>query len=188
VGPKIYFYSDSNRIQSAGAKICWNKGVVFLLRSNQFDNKKNDDIINVDYVSGCALLAKTELFKKIGYLNQNYFAYWEETDWCIRAHKATYKVLCVPQAKIWHKVGSSSSKTSGFYEYHMTRNMFWFMRQHATRKQYISFLLYFFIFNFWFKSAIYLLHNNNLKQFTSFCDGVRNGFKKLPENTPLHHH
>lgn len=179
VGPTVYHYDRQNRIQSAGAKIYWNKGIVNILRSNEINGGQFDKIVDVDYVAGCALLAKKELFEKIGYLNIEYFAYWEETDWCIRAHKAGYTVLCVPKAKIWHKGSSTTKKTSGFVEYHMTRNMFWFMRQHATKRQYHSFLLYFFGFRFWFSSGVHLIYHKNINAVISFYRGIKDGLKTV---------
>lgn len=179
LGPTIYHYTQRNKIQSAGAKILWNKGKDSIFKSNKLDKGGDDKITEVDYVSGCALLAKVEVFKKIGYFNKDYFAYWEETDLCIRAHKALYKIIQVPKAKIWHKGGSTSKKTNGFIQYHMTRNMFWFMKQHATRKQYISFLLYFFGFQFWLSSIIYVIYHKNVNEFLSLVKGSIDGIKGI---------
>ena len=175
VGPTVYCYSDQNRIQSAGVKLCWNKGQGNRLRSNEIDDGQFNEIVEVDYVSGCALLAKSGSFEKIGYLNPEYFAYVEEADWCIRAKKAGYGVLYVPKAKIWHKEQSTTRKTSGFVEYYYTRNRFWFMKQYATKSQFLIFLLYFFGFQFWFISAIHLIYHKNIGAFTSFCKGVIDG-------------
>lgn len=181
VGPTVYYYDNDNqnRIQSAGAKINWNKGNITLLRSGDIDNRKFHELIEVDYVAGCALLAKKELFEKIGYLNTDYFAYWDDTELCIRVKEAGYKVLCIPKAKIWHKGLSTTKKTSGFYEYHMARNMFWFMKQHATRRQYLSFLLYFFGFQFWFTSSFHILYCGNINAFIAFFRGVIDGITKV---------
>jgi len=179
VGPKVYYYDIKNKIQSAGVKLCWNKGKGNMSRWNKIDNGQFDEIVEVDYVSGCGLLAKSGVFKKIGYLNSEYFAYWEETDWCVRAHKAGYKVLYVPKAKIWHKGLSTSKKIHGFTEYHIVRNRFWFMKKHATIKQYSSFLLYFFVFQFWFTSGILLLYHKDMSIYISYLRGVMDGIKKV---------
>ena len=176
VGPTVYYYSVKDRIQSAGGRICWYRG-----QTPHFTNK--DDIKfsqtrDVDYIMGCALLARSELFKKIGYINKDYFAYWEETDWCARAKKAGYRIVHVPTAKIWHKGEATSKKISGFYEYHMTRNMFWFMKTNAAPKQYLSFLIYFFGFQFWLSSAIHILYYKNITAYRSFLKGIEDGTKK----------
>jgi GT2 family glycosyltransferase len=173
VGPTVCYYNDVNRIQSAGAKIHWNKG-----KTTHFtDISTIDKIRDVDYIMGCALLAKSDLYTEIGLLNKNYFAYWEETDWCVRAHKAGYRIVHVPKSKIWHKGGSTSKKTSGFYEYHMARNMFWFMKQNATKKQYLSFLAYFFVFQFWLSTTAHVYHKN-IQGYKSFLKGIIDGVKK----------
>ena len=174
VGPTIYYYTSPNRIQSAGVKIYWNTGNQNLLRANDLDIGPHK-IEEVDYVSGCALLAKSELFEKIGFLNTEYFAYWEETDWCISAKKAGYKVLCIPNAKIWHKGQSSTNKISGLHTYYMTRNMFWFMKKHACRRDFIVFLAYFFGFQFWYKNSILLIYHRDFNKFTFFCKGINDG-------------
>lgn len=172
-GPTVYYYNKKDRIQSAGGKICWYKG-----QAPHYTNKndlKTNEIRDVDYIMGCALLARYELFNKIGYLNKDYFAYWEETDWCVRAKKADYRIVHVPTAKIWHKGGVTTRKTSGFSEYQMTRNMFWFMKTHASTKKYLVFLIYFFGFQFWYSSAIYVLYQRNIKAYRSFLKGIVDG-------------
>lgn len=181
IGPMVYHYYPQNRIQSAGVKIHWNTGKQDLLRSNEIDNGIFSEKTQVDSVSGCALLAKCELFENVGYLKKEYFAYWEETDWCVRARKAGYKVICVTRSKIWHKGSITTDKIEGFSVYHLTRNRLWFMKQNASRIEYISFFLYFFLFYFWYNAGIYIIYHKNLTAFTSFLKGVRDGIKTFHE-------
>ncbi len=169
-GPSIYCYDEKDKLDSAGAIIKWNRGTVEFQNINEKCNP-----INVDYVEGCSLFVKKEVFEEIGFLNSNYFCYWEETEFCIRASKANYNVLCIPQAIIWHKQSKSVEKINGFKSYYMTRNMFWFMKTHAKRIQYMSFLLYFFTFRFWILSYIYLIIQRNRKGYISFCKGIIDG-------------
>lgn len=177
VGPTVYYYDNVDKIQSAGGKIDWNKGNApnFITMEHM---SEISTIRDVDYIMGCALLAKTELIEKIGYLNKHYFAYWEETDWCVRAQKAGYRIIHVPISKIWHKGGSTSQKKSGFYEYQMTRNMFWFMKRHATKVQYVLFLSYFFGYKFWLSNAVHLYHKS-FKEYTQFLRGIFDGIMKF---------
>lgn len=65
-------------------------------------------------------------------------------------------------------------KISGFFEYYNTRNSFLFMKKHATRLQLISFILWFFVFNFWFTSGM-LLYHKNIKALMSFYKGIKDG-------------
>lgn len=176
VGPTVYYYNETNKIQSAGGKIWWYIGRAAHLKKNTIDKGKINKPQKVDYIPGCSLLARSKIFKEAGYLNKNYFAYWEESDWCIRVHKAGYDILYVPEAKIWHKGGSTSGKISGFSEYHMTRNMFWFMKQHAAKRHYISFLFFFFGFELWFFILTFIV-NRNIGVTKYFLRGIRDGIK-----------
>jgi GT2 family glycosyltransferase len=63
----------------------------------------------VGSVSGGFMLIKGELFKKIGYLDENFFMYLEDVDFCARASKAGEKVIYCPEAQIKHFGGGSSS-------------------------------------------------------------------------------
>ena len=179
LGPIVYNYDNPDEIQSAGTKLVLKKGKEHLFKSYEIDQNGADNVINVDSVSGCALLAKSELFNKIGYLNSEYFAYWEETDFCLRAKKNGYKIVCVPKAKIWHKGSTSANKVSGLKEYYMTRNMFWFMKQHADKKDNFSFIIYFFAYEIWFKIGLYLLKYKNISLVQHFLKGIKDGMKKI---------
>ncbi len=172
LGPTIYDYKPPCCLQSTGSKILWNYGDAINL--TQEEDVRAGIPKEVDAVTGCALLAKSEIFKKIGGLNKNYFAYFEEIEWCVRARKAMYKIVYVPQGKVWHKGGATSNKITGFALYHHTRNRFWFMKQHASNKQYGIFLAYFLGFKFFSFVGWALLHNNK-PLLISFLKGVKDG-------------
>lgn len=171
LGPTIFDYKPPSNVQSSGLKILWNKG-------NTIDLKFEDDLsfssMEVDAVTGCALLAKSELLNKIGLLNKNYFAYFEDVEWCVRARRAGYKIIYVPKSKIWHKGGATSSKIAGFALYLHTRNRFWFMKRHASHKQHMLFIIYILGFNC-FSFAIWAILNRNKPLLTSFLKGIRDG-------------
>lgn len=175
VGPTIYHYNNISKIQSAGCKILWNKGVTYSLKSNIVGTNKFNENYEVDYIHGCALLARTKLFKDIGYLNKKYFAYWEETDWCVRAKKAGFEILHVPRGKIWHKGSMSSNKIKGFQQYQLTRNRFWFMKTNANKTTYCIFLCYFFFYKMWHSILAYLFYYRSSEMCKCFLKGIRDG-------------
>lgn len=178
VGPKIYYYDEPHKIWAAGGgRINWLTGDVRLFGGDEIDRGQYEDITDVDYVSGCALFTRRELFEKIGYLDEIYFAYFEETDWCVRACKEGYRLLYAPQAKMWHKVRSSSQTISGFHEYQMTRNMFWFLKKHLDKQHYRNFLIYFFFIKLWYKIGIYLFYDKEFKALKPFFKGISDGIK-----------
>ncbi len=122
LGSKIYYEGDPKRIWSAGGKVSklLTKGVH--IGYDEIDNGQYDETKKRDYLTGCCLLIKKEVIKKIGVLADDYFLYYEDTDYCLRARKAGYDCLYIPASKIWHKVSRSSKPGSSSYIYYHTRN------------------------------------------------------------------
>jgi GT2 family glycosyltransferase len=69
-----------------------------------------DEVREVDWVSGAAMLVRRDLIERIGSLDERFWAYCEDVDLCWRAWQAGYKVLFCPNAVITHKVGRSSDQ------------------------------------------------------------------------------
>lgn len=133
LGPKIFFYGDKKRIWFAGGKVNWlrNKGTMRgwgEMDNGQYDRPK---IQETDYLTGCCLLIKREAIKKIGLMPEEYFLYYEDTDWSLKARKAGYKCVFVPESKIWHKVSKSSAAGSPSYIYYHVRNGLLLARRYA---------------------------------------------------------
>jgi GT2 family glycosyltransferase len=86
------------------------------------------------YACGAALFFRVRVVQQIGLLDELFFLVWEEVDWCYRAREAGWKILVVPSARVWHKVGASfGSECSPLRTYFSTRNeLLWFQR-HASR-------------------------------------------------------
>jgi len=122
VGPLIYFYDDRNKIWSAGGKITENFTRGELIAYQEMDEGEYQTAEQVDYISGTCLLIKAEVIKKIGLISEDYFLYYEDTDWGLRAHDAGWRSLLVPQAKIYHKASRSTVGASYPYIYYHSRN------------------------------------------------------------------
>jgi GT2 family glycosyltransferase len=143
-GPMNYFYDAPKVIQSIGAGINLWKGSHSIIGIREVDKGQYNEPMEVDYVSGAALLVKRRMIEDIGLLDPDYFLYSEEVDWCYRAAKAGYKIMAVPESKIWHKVSSSTGGTkSPLSAYYMTRNRILFMRKHARIYHWPTFLSFF---------------------------------------------
>ena len=63
--------------------------------------------LEVEYVSGAALLIRTSIIKELGGLSEDYFAYFEETDLCFQVRQKSWKIIVLPNAKIIHFGGAS---------------------------------------------------------------------------------
>jgi GT2 family glycosyltransferase len=126
-GPKIYYHSQPNVIWSAGGALT-DHGEPRHLRADEVDGASDEGVCDVDYVSGCALLARRELIEQIGLLDERFFAYFEETEWCARARRADFRIVFVPGARLWHKIEPGQRTHSPLYLYLMTRNRLLFLK------------------------------------------------------------
>lgn len=122
LGPKTNYHSEQNRIWFAGGKINWLKNKGTHIGLDEIDNGQYDEIKEVDYLTGCCLLIKREVIEKIGILAEDYFLYYEDTDFSLRAKNADYKIMYIPEAKIYHKVSRSTKPGSPSYIYYHVRN------------------------------------------------------------------
>lgn len=130
VAPKIYYHHDPNLIWFAGGKVNLWTGRVWHRGLRQFDSPERfTQTAAVDYLTGCAILIKRSCLEKIGGLDENYFMYAEDADWCWRAQRAGFVCLYHPAAKIWHKVGASA--VGEFKIYHKVRGNFLFFKRYA---------------------------------------------------------
>ena len=124
IGPKIYHYEEKDKIWFAGGIINWlyNKGT--MKGFNEIDEGQYDEpeIQKTDYITGCCALIKREVIEKIGLMPQEYFLYYEDTDWSLKAQKQGYECLFVPKSSIWHKGSKSSIVESPSYIYYHIRN------------------------------------------------------------------
>lgn len=119
---KICYHKEPQMIWFAGGKIDWMKIKGTHIGLDQPDDGKYDTVREVDYLTGCCLLVKRSVFEKIGKLSEDYFLYYEDTDFCLRAKKAGFRCIYVPKSKIYHKVSRSTKPGSPKYIYYHTRN------------------------------------------------------------------
>ncbi len=132
VGPKIFYSHDRQRLWFAGGEIVFWKGRIAHHGLRQFDGEKWNVPRAVDYITGCALLIKRECIEKIGPLDESYFIYSEDADWCMRARHAGFLCWFVPSSNVWHKISSSSGGgLTAFKAYHKVRSNFLFFKRHA---------------------------------------------------------
>jgi N-acetylglucosaminyl-diphospho-decaprenol L-rhamnosyltransferase len=62
----------------------------------------------VDWVPGASLMVKREVFEAIGLMDEDYFLYYEETDFCLQAQRAGWECWYVPQSRVFHIAGAST--------------------------------------------------------------------------------
>lgn len=109
LGPKIYYHDRPNTIWFAGARINYWAGLTAHRGIREIDRGQYDRVEDSDYITGCTMLIRREAIARVGMFDPIYFpAYSEDADLSVRVKRAGYRLVFVPQAKVWHKVSSSS--------------------------------------------------------------------------------
>lgn len=114
-GPRIYYYDDPRRIWYGGGGFYPLTGIPRHINIRKTDTGNKELPCQTGYVTGCAMMVRREVFEKIGLLDISYRMYCEDVDFCLRAREAGWKCFYVPEARVWHKVSSSSG--GGFTPY-----------------------------------------------------------------------
>jgi GT2 family glycosyltransferase len=99
--------------------------VTKMLRRHVVATAPPDQPVQVDWVSGASMMVRRDVFEKIGLLDEGYFMYYEETDFCLRAARAGWPCWYVPESKIIHLVGQASGVT-GAKRAEKRRPAYWF--------------------------------------------------------------
>jgi GT2 family glycosyltransferase len=175
--PKVYFYYDKSVIFSAGGKVSLLTGQNFGIGYGEIDSAKYSQNYEVDYASGCALLVSSHLVQKIGFMDPQYFMYYDEIDYCIRAKRSGFSVWMVADAKVWHKISATVKKYSGLKEYYITKNRLIFLKKFQTRRQRIIFYAWFTLVWFPYNSITLLWSSSKLPLIKSFLYGITDGLK-----------
>ncbi len=97
---------EGNKVAYAG-QIQWLKPTLIHLPTSQVGKAKSVDKL---YAIGGAMLINKNVFDRIGLLDENYFLYFEDADFCQRARKAGIPISFLPEIKIAHSVSASTKK------------------------------------------------------------------------------
>lgn len=71
-----------------------------------------DQITEVDWVAGASMMIRREVLEQVGFFDESFFLYYEETDLCLRAQRAGWKIVYLPNASVAHIGGASTGVTS----------------------------------------------------------------------------
>lgn len=129
VGPMVYHHNEPAVIQSAGGSLGPNWESRHIAQ-NEADNGQFHEPRDVDWISGCAIMVRTAVIDQVGALDERFFYYWEETEWCLRSGRAGWRVVHVPAAKLWHKGVQRDYRPGPNVTYYSTRNRFLMMAKH----------------------------------------------------------
>ena len=132
VGPRVLLAREPGTIWSAGGTLNHRQNLSTLIGHHAPDGPRFRERREVDYLAGCAMAVRREVFETIGLLDASYFAYHEDLDFCISAKRAGFGVVCLGEFAALHDAHHS---TGGGYnprrKYMMGVNTVWFLRKHG---------------------------------------------------------
>lgn len=129
LGPAIYYYDQPDRLWWLGdIEHPW----LPMPRPVRMEKEALEKSLpfKADYVTGCAMLVDRKVFEHIGLLDERYFIYYEDADFCRRARDAGFTIYCVPQAKMWHKVSLTTKRDKPFFHHLRAKNQVRFYHEH----------------------------------------------------------
>ncbi|MBN2002113.1 MAG: glycosyltransferase family 2 protein [Anaerolineae bacterium] len=127
-GTTVYYFGTETHFSSGG----WANRFLPLL-SKDFTPQDIDlkEPKELDYIWGQAVLIRRSVIEKVGNFDPVFFMYYEDCDFCRRAAAAGFKLLYVPQARIWHKIGFSMVKQEWKRWRYKIRSMLYFYRKYS---------------------------------------------------------
>lgn len=148
ISPKIYFakgyefHKDRYKqgqlgkvVWYAGGKIDWENVIGIHLGVDDVDNGQFSKSHQIDFATGCCMLISKTVFEKNGFLDEDYFLYLEDLDFCVRAKKTGFKIGFEPDAILWHRNASSiGGSGSTLQNYYIFRNRLIFASKYASFK------------------------------------------------------
>ena len=117
--------SRPSRVLFNGGFVDWERGGAALHRNSGdvFDESADPGpVFDVDYVTGAAMLVRAGVFRSVGLIPEEYFLYFEETDFNLRATRAGWEVVVAPAAVAWHFKRSTGKLPEPYYVYYYVRN------------------------------------------------------------------
>ncbi len=131
VTPLIADMAEPDRVWTLGATVNWRDGTV--QRSHAGEPVAvwlQQPPFETEIAAGAAIIVRRAVFESAGLLDETFYLYYEEADWCLRVKQAGYKIYAVPASVIWHKVSASLGTRSPLIDYYMLRNQLRFVARH----------------------------------------------------------
>lgn len=131
---KILYYDKPDYVWYAGGYMNLNRARIHHDHIQEKDDFPDNDRI-VSFATGCLMMMPQNIIREVGMLNDAFFMYSEDAEFCSRIQNVGYKILYTPKAKIYHKVSSSSGGAgSKLSQYYRARNELYLTFHYAEHK------------------------------------------------------
>lgn len=191
ISPLITYFDDPEVIQYAGFTpmnyfTCRNEGIGNMAKNiGQYDNDSRE----TGFCHGAAMMCRRDTLAQVGLMEDSFFLYYEELDWCEKFRKKGKKIWFTGKAVVFHKESLSVGKESAIKTYFMTRNRMLFIRRNTSLITTCLFSIYYILFVLTTKVASYLVRGRIdlakqviagvLWNFKNRKDSEYIGFKKI---------
>jgi len=91
---------------------------------------KHDAILSIEVLAGCFLMVRRDAFEQVGYLDDQFFMYAEDIDWCKRFHRAGWQIVFFPEAEAIHYGGASSANSPLRFSVAQEKSLFQYWAKH----------------------------------------------------------
>lgn len=143
--PKIYYYG-TNKIWMAGGEISKLKGRGIHRGMMEEDTGQYNKIEYVRYAPTCFMLIHSEVFRKVGMMDEKYFVYYDDTDFVWRALAMGFQICYFPLSIVEHKVSYSTGGSESLFSiYYDNRNRLYFITKNFPFFYKITALLFFYL-------------------------------------------
>lgn len=130
-GAKVYHLEDPDYVQQFGQEIDFKYFCTEALYFNEYEDGSMPEFIYTDSVAACSLMVKRCVIDKIGFMPEENFLYWDDTEWCYLCNLAGYKVASVGNAKALHAMGAKEEVNNTFPTYYAWRNWIVFFTKYT---------------------------------------------------------
>ena len=141
-GAKIYYakgyeYHEEQKGQGnilwyAGGYMDWTSVIARHTGVDEVDHGQHDKVKPVDFITGCYIAVPRAVFAKIGLLDEPFFLYLEDSDFCLHAKSLGIEVMYNPNLIVHHRNSSSTVAGSPLVDYYITRNRFFIGKRYGT--------------------------------------------------------
>ena len=126
---KIYHREAPDYVQQFGQKIDFENFCTDVTYLNAYEDGSMPEYVYTDAVAACALMIRRSVIEKIGFMPEENFLYWDDTEWCYLCNRAGWKVASVGNAMALHAMGAKKELENTFPTYYAWRNWIrFFMR------------------------------------------------------------
>ncbi|GAW94069.1 polysaccharide pyruvyl transferase family protein [Calderihabitans maritimus] len=185
-GPRIVYASEPQKIWHGAGYFNFIKAGVVVPEKNKPVGSAAPRVRDASFLTGCALLIRAEVLKRVGFLDEDYFLYVEDLDFCWRLRKMGYRLVYVPGALVYHDLDPQlRDRMNPVVLYHRGRSCMVFLRKHFP----VPYVIYGFLFQTLvgtlFRLAKGVKAGQPLQLARAWLEGLRDGlFTRISRAKP----